>query len=88
MFPSGRYRAKSPVRYSRSPGAHDWVRDEPLGGERRLVEVPRGQAVAAGPQLAADADRNRLQVRVEDVDAQFDRRPMETLFAPVGSAIG
>ena len=68
--PSARQRARSPVRYSRAPGAGEADRDEPLRGQLGPVEVAAANADAADVQLAGDADRHRLQRAVEHVDAR------------------
>ena len=70
-MPSGRYRTRSPVRYSRAPRVGgERIGDEALGGELGPVPVAARDAVAADVQLAGDADRHRLPVPVEHVEPQ------------------
>ncbi len=65
--PSGRQRARSPVRYSRAPGSVERIGHEALGRQLRPVQIAARQTRAAEVQLAGHADRHRLQAPVEHV---------------------
>src|SRR5205085_5298348 len=50
------------------------VRHEPLGGKRRLIEIPSRQPGTADVQLAGPVNRHRIQVSVQYVNAQVGYR--------------
>ena len=49
------------------------IADKPLGGQLRLVQVSAGEALAAEVQLADYAERDRVQVPVEQIEAAVVR---------------
>ena len=68
MFPSGRNRHRSPVRYRRANGiAGERIANEPLARQLGAAEVAASQALAAEVQLAGDQRREWVEVLVEDV---------------------
>jgi hypothetical protein len=50
-------------------GDGEWVRDEAKGSEAGLVEIAAGEAIAGYTQLAWDADRDKVEVGIEQEHA-------------------
>src|SRR5215510_13572842 len=57
--------------------AGERVRPEPLGRQRRIVQISARKRVSADPQLAWIPCRHRLIVLAEDVDARVSERPSD-----------
>ena len=60
---------RSPVRYMRAPAARERIGDEALGGQLRTVQIAARQPRAADVQLARHADRHRLAMPIQKIDA-------------------
>ena len=75
-MPSGRYRPRSPVRYSRAP-AGGRVRDEFLLRQVGAIPVPAREAVAADAQLTGGAAGQDRPLRVQDQDFGAPQRPAD-----------
>src|SRR6185295_10782024 len=52
----------------------EWMGDEFFRGQVRSVQIPPSKAVASGKQLAVNADRHRLQMRVQNVNLRIRDR--------------
>ena len=65
-------------------GQRERVADEALGGQLRPVEIATRHARPADVQLPADTYRNRLTVRVQDVDLRVDDRPADRDASRIG----
>src|SRR5262249_31186669 len=55
--------------------ATEGIRDEPLGGQPRVIKIAACEAIASDVELASNADRHRLQVSVENVESRVGDSP-------------
>src|SRR5205085_12552251 len=60
-----------------------WVGDESLSSQFRMAEVTTCQAIPAKVKLAYDPDRNRLQVRVQEVGLRISNGPTDSWLTAV-----
>src|SRR5689334_22394745 len=54
-----------------------WMRNEPLCGECRAVEIASDDARASNQQLPRDTDRHRLELAVQDVNLSVSNGPAD-----------
>ncbi len=62
---------------ARAGEAGEGVGDEALGGERGLLHIAPGEAIAADEQLSRDTHGHRLAVRVQHEDERVAQRPAD-----------
>ena len=81
--PSGRHRARSPVRYIRRPAPPNGSGHEPLRGQRRPAQVPARQPRPAMYSSPAHPGRHRPQPLVQHVHPGVGDRARRSAASPV-----